>query len=146
MSDTNVQSLAEVGSSETSLGTLLLESGVLQPEDIERVLSYARDRQLRFGDAAVKLGLAEKSDIKHALARQFEYPYLKPNEGGFGKELVAAYEPFTRRVESLRALRMQLMLRWFAQGHTSLAVVSAEAREGRSYLLANLGVVFSPVR
>ncbi len=127
----------------TMLGTLLMESGVLREADIARVLVCAKEKQLRFGDAAIKLGLADKSDIEHALARQFEYPYLKPGVGNYGKELVAAYKPFTRRVESLRALRMQLMLRWFAAGHTALAVVSAKPREGRSYLAANLAIVFS---
>jgi len=142
-SETNVKPLQPKGSSETSLGTLLLESGALQAPDIPRVLQYATAKDIRFGEAVLKLGLASKDDIKHALAKQFDYPYLKPGEGGFDKELVAAYQPFTPRVEELRALRMQLMLRWFAAGNTSLAIVSSGDREGRTYLASNLGVVFS---
>jgi chain length determinant protein tyrosine kinase EpsG len=146
MSESNVQPLNTSKNdavSETSLGMLLMESGTLTEADIERVLLYAKDRELRFGDAAIKLGLAARSDIQHALARQFEYPFLKPGVGGYGKELVAAYKPFTPRVEAMRALRMQLMLRWFAAGNSTLAIISAGAREGRTYLAANLAIVFS---
>ena len=38
---------------------------------------------------------------------------------------------------------MQLMLRWFAAGNAALAIVSAEPREGRTWLAANLAIVFS---
>ncbi len=143
MADTNVHTLKEAAASASSLGTLLLESGTLTEADIERVLQHSRSKKMRFGDAAISLGLATPADIQHALARQFEYPYLKEGVGGYGKELIAAYQPFTERVEALRALRMQLMLRWFAAGNTALAVVSAQPREGRTWLTANLGIVFS---
>jgi receptor protein-tyrosine kinase len=58
---------------------------------------------------------------------------------------VAAYQPFSPRVEQLRAVRSQLMLRWFdkSEQRQTLAVVGAEKGEGRSYLAANLAVVFS---
>lgn len=143
MPEANVQPLQSASAADTNLGTLLLQAGVIKEADIERILKYAQDKQMRFGDAALKLGCAKKDDIEHALARQFDYPYLRAGVGGFGKELVAAYQPFTPRVEALRALRMQLMLRWFAVGNPALAVVSANEREGRSYLAANLAIVFS---
>ncbi|MBV5336462.1 MAG: polysaccharide biosynthesis tyrosine autokinase, partial [Deltaproteobacteria bacterium] len=61
----------------------------------------------------------------------------------FATELVAAYEPFSAQVETLRAVRSQLMLRWFATGHKALAVVSVNPGEGASLFAANLAVVFS---
>jgi len=143
MPEANVQPLKTEPAADSNLGTLLLEAGAISKADVERILEYARDKQMRFGDAALKLGVAKKDDIEHALARQFDYPYLRAGVGGFGKELVAAYQPFTPRVEALRALRMQLMLRWFAAGNPALAVISANEREGRSYLAANLAIVFS---
>lgn len=125
------------------LGTLLMEAGVIAESDVQRILACAQEKGIRFGEAAIKLGLASHSEVRYALARQFQYPYLRPGEGGFGKELIAAYDPFTQRVEALRALRMQLMFRWFGHGNQTLAIVSSAAREGRSYLTANLAVVFS---
>jgi protein-tyrosine kinase len=57
--------------------------------------------------------------------------------------LVAAYRPFSKQVEELRALRTQLLLRWFTPDRKLLAIVSAMNGEGRSYLAANLAIVFS---
>src|SRR5258706_15677072 len=58
---------------------------------------------------------------------------------------VVAYEPFHPRAEELRALRTQLLMRWSNAGarHRALAIASPGAREGRSYVAANLAVVFS---
>ena len=128
-----------------SIGAILIDSGRLTPEDAERVLRKQRDEGLRFGEAAIKLGLLKEEDIQFALSRQFDYPYLVPGESNVSAELVAAYQPFSRQVEALRALRSQLMLRWFngAPNHRALAVVSPSRKEGRSYLAANLAVVFS---
>ncbi len=60
-------------------------------------------------------------------------------------ELVAAYQPFSARVEELRAIRSQLMLRWFdkTEQRQVLTVVGTERGEGRSHLAANLAIVFS---
>ena len=143
MSELKFQSASVDAHMDTSIGTLLLESGALTESDVKQILRFAKNEHILFGEAAIKLGLANKADIQHALARQFDYPYLKAGEGDFGKELVAAYKPFTQKVESFRALRMQLMLRWFAAGHSTLAVVSATPQEGRTFLAANLAIVFS---
>ncbi len=128
-----------------SIGAILIDSGRLTPEDAERILHKQREAGLRFGEAAIKLGLLTEQDIQFALARQFDYPYLVAGESNVSAELVSAYQPFSRQVESLRALRSQLLLRWF-NGDTerrAISVVSAGRREGRSYLAANLAVVFS---
>jgi protein-tyrosine kinase len=131
-----------------SLGGILIDSGLLKPEDAERVLLVQKEHNLRFGDAAVRLGLLSESDIQYALSRQFSYAYLRKTPGDkkpVSDELVAAYEPFSPRVEQLRAVRSQLMLRWFdkADHRQVLTVVGTERGEGRSYLAANLAVVFS---
>lgn len=131
-----------------SLGGILIDSGLLKPEDAERVLLLQKEQNLRFGDAAVRLGLLSESDVQYALSRQFAYAYLRKTAGEkkpVSDELIAAYEPFSPRVEELRAIRSQLMLRWFdkADQRQVLSVVGAERGEGRSHLAANLAVVFS---
>jgi protein-tyrosine kinase len=131
-----------------SLGGILIDSGLLKPEDAERVLLLQKEQNLRFGDAAVRLGLLTDADIQYALSRQFSYAYLRKTPGDkkpVSDELVAAYEPFSPRVEQLRAVRSQLMLRWFdkADQRQVLTIVGTERGEGRSYFAANLAVVFS---
>ena len=131
-----------------SLGGILIDSGLLKPEDAERVLLVQKEQNLRFGDAAVRLGLLTEEDIQYALSRQFAYAYLRRTPGDkkpVSDELVAAYQPFSQRVEQLRSIRSQLMLRWFdrADQRQLLTIVGSDRGEGRSHLAANLAVVFS---
>lgn len=126
------------------IGAMLVEAGRLTQQDAERILDYQNRAQLPFGEAGIALGLLEQEDVQHALAMQFGHACLSP-EAGLGGELVAATQPDSEAVEHLRALRSQLMLRWFEndERHAALAVVSPGAGEGRSYIAANLAVLFS---
>ncbi len=129
--------------SDSSIGGLLLASGKITPENAERVLRMQKELGIRFGEAAQRLGLITESDLQQVLARQFDYPYLQVGEGKYSDKLVAAYQPFTAQVEALRAVRSQLMLRWFARGRKSLVVLGCDAGDGVSLFSANLGIVFS---
>jgi protein-tyrosine kinase len=128
---------------EANIGGMLLEQGKITPEDAERILRLQKDEGIRFGEAAKLLGLISDADIEQVLARQFEYPYLLPGQAAYPRELVAAYQPFSAEVETLRAVRSQLMLRWFAKGNRALMIASINAGEGVSLGAANLAVVFS---
>jgi protein-tyrosine kinase len=127
----------------SSMGMLLLDAGKLRAEDAERVLRMQKELGIRFGEAAVRLGLVSEADIEQALARQFAYPYLLKGESALSPRLVAAFEPFSPQVEALRAIRSQLMLRWFARGRKALAVVGVDPDDGVSIFASNLAVVFS---
>jgi chain length determinant protein tyrosine kinase EpsG len=126
------------------IGQILVESGRLSAADADRILQFQQDSQARFGEAGRALGLITEDDLRFALSVQFDYPYLG-RDSGLSRDLVAAYQPASAQVEQLRALRSQLMLRWFstAPERKGLAVVSAGRAEGRSYLAANLAIVFS---
>ena len=129
--------------SDTSIGALLMQLGKINKANNDKILQAQKEQSLRFGDAAIALGLVTESDISQALALQFHYPYLQPGQGAFSDELVAAYQPFSSQVEAMRGLRSQLMTDWFNQGFKALAVVSTNKGEGTSYLAANLAIVFS---
>jgi chain length determinant protein tyrosine kinase EpsG len=134
---------ADHTAADSSMGALLLDAGKLTPESAERVLRTQKELGLRFGEAALRLGLVSEDDIQQVLARQFAYPYLQKGQANFSPKLVAAYEPFSPQVESLRAIRSQLMLRWFARGRRALAIVGVDADDGASLFASNLAVVFS---
>jgi len=127
------------------IGALLVEEGKLTPREVERVLERQRKEHTRFGEAAVRLGLITEDDVRFALAKQFDMPHFTPASEGPSRELVAAFAPFHPRTEEMRALRTQLLIRWYnpEQGRKSLVVVSPESGEGRSYVAANLAIVFS---
>lgn len=126
-----------------SIGALLLDDGKISPSDAERIIALQKQKGLLFGDAAKELGLINDDDIQKALANQFDYPILTSLDENFSRELVAAYQPYSAEVEALRAVRGQLMLRWFNENQKTLALVSPSQGEGRSHLAANLAVVFS---
>ncbi len=128
-----------------SIGAILIDAGKLSVKNAEQIIRLQKTESLRFGEAGVKLGLLTDSDIQYALAKQYDYPYLAKGNGAVSDELIAAYNPFSRRVESLRAMRSQLMLRRFTgeASHKALAIVSPGRGEGRSFVAANLAIVFS---
>ena len=130
---------------DSSIGAILIRFGRLSVADADRIMRFSIEHNCRFGDAAIQLGVLTAADIELALSRQYDYPYLLPGESAISNEVIAAYEPFTTRVESLRALRNQLTWRWFETGkdRRALAITSAESGDGRSFLAANLAVVFS---
>ena len=130
-------------SADSSIGGLLLESGKITPEGAERILRMQKELGIRFGEAAQRLGLVTEADIQQVLARQFDYPYLQPGERKYSDKLLAAYQPFSPQVETLRAVRSQLMLRWFARGRKALVVAGVDSGDGASLFAANLAVVFS---
>jgi receptor protein-tyrosine kinase len=128
-----------------SIGSILIESGRLSSADADRISEHQQQHGLQFGDAAIALKLLAKEDIDYALAKQFDYAYLNNQDSSLSSQLVAAYKPFSRIGESLRAVRSQLMLRWLNAdaAHKVIAVVSAGKGEGRSFIAANLAIVFA---
>ena len=132
-------------SSGRAIGAILIDTGRLTAENAERILRRQKETGQRFGDAALELRLLTDEDIRFALASQFDYPYLPAGDNSLSHEVVAAYRPFSPVVEQLRALRSQLLLRWLDSEtkRRTLAIVSPDHSEGRSFIAANLAVVFS---
>lgn len=130
---------------ERSIGAILVDEGKLSLADAERIMIKQKREGLRFGDAAIRLGLVTEADIQRALSLQYDYSYLAAGDERISAEVIAAHSPFSKQVEGLRALRSQLMLRWFGTDldRRILAVVSTDLGDGRSFLAANLAVLFA---
>ncbi|MBP9064370.1 MAG: polysaccharide biosynthesis tyrosine autokinase [Aquabacterium sp.] len=128
-----------------SIGDIIAELRNLNAEQVERVLAHQRDNGVRFGEAAVALGLASKEDVLFALSQQFHYPYAPEEQRKLSPELVALNEPFSPRAESFRALRSQVMMRLFAEGEPrrAVALISPDAGDGKTYCAANLAVTLA---
>jgi protein-tyrosine kinase len=130
-----------------SIGAILVGEGRLSPSDVDKIEHYAREQGLRFGDAAIQLQLLAKEDVDFAIARQFNYPILTcGGQNGVGEEVIAGYRPESPSVESLRALRSQILFRWPRESARKvIAVTSPERGDGRSWLAANLATVFAQI-
>lgn len=126
------------------VGEILVAGGKMTPEQVEKVLQAQQTSDLRFGEIALKFGFVKRGDIDHALAIQFGYSSGEPSPNVPSK-LTAAVNPGAPFAEALRGLRSQLMMRWFdgTPGQTTLAVTSVDRGDGKSFVTANLGVIFS---
>ena len=128
-----------------NIGDILVATGRLSAANAARISERQQQDNSQFGDAALALQLLTKEDIDFALSKQFDYAYLTEQDTSLSPALVAAYKPFSRTGENLRAVRSQLKLRWFNGDlmHKVLTVVSPSAGDGRSFIAANLAVVFA---
>lgn len=131
-----------------SIGDIIAEIRNLSADQVEQVLRYQQDKGVRFGEAAVALGLASSDDVLFALSQQFHYPYAAEVQRKASPELVTLNEPFSRMAESFRSIRSQLMMRMAfekenATARRALAVVSPSSGDGKTFFVANLGVTLA---
>jgi len=128
-----------------SIGDILVATGRLSSKDAARILDYQKAHNVQFGDAAIKLKLLTKEDIDYALGQQYDYSYLTAANSNLSPALLSAYQPFSKVSENLRAVRSQLMLRWFNKmpEHKVLALVSPGKKDGRTFVTSNLAIVFA---
>lgn len=133
------------GNEEQSIGAILVETGRLTTADTQVIAREQKTKGVPFGVAAIQMGLVSQGDIDFALARQFDYPYVPARSGIVAPAVVAAYQPFGAVAEHLRLLRSQVALRWTNArvGAKALAVAGVNRGEGRSFVAANLAVVFA---
>ena len=140
---TSLDTLVGVATSDRRIGKILLETGKITNHDALNILLAQRELGLRFGDAALRLGILTASEITEALSLQFECAHLVRGAGGFSDELVSTYQPKSKTAEFLRSVRTQLLLRWFTPEQRTLAIVGPGCSEGRSYLTGNIAALFS---
>lgn len=133
------------GGGSRRIGAILASHGKLDEYGIERILEHHAKSSLRFGESALELKLITENDLQVALAEQFDFPCVLPQDPRFHRSLLAATRPFGKTAESLRALRAELMMRWLdhEQGARTIAVVGNDRGEGRSHIAANLAITFA---
>lgn len=130
----------------STIGTLLLQEGHLTHEQLEQVLIAQKRRRGRFGELAVKLRFVSQAALDSALARQYSgQTGLAGPRRWLPDDLVVARQPTAPFSEAMRALRGQLVSRWFGDtpAERALAVCSADQGDGRSFVCANLAIAFA---
>lgn len=124
------------------IGDLIRDARNLSAAEVEKVLACQRQHGVRFGEAAVTLGLASPEDVLNALAQQFHYPLATAERRVASPELVTLSQPFSVQAEAVRAVRSQLTMRWNKPEapRKALAVISPSTGDGKTYFAANLAV------
>lgn len=145
MTASKVVDFSTVHDPNRSIGAVLVEQGRLRDVDVENIRRFAEEHRLKFGAAAVQMRLVTQDDVEFALAQQFNYPPMAPGgAGGMSSEVVAAHDPQSEAVESLRTVRSRIVHGWMAKTQRRLlAITSSERGEGRSWMAANLAVLFA---
>lgn len=134
------------GAEQLSMGGLLVAAGALRPDQVGAVLQCQRQRGLRFGEAALALGLLEPAAIERALAIQFRYPYVAPGEHAYAAGLSMLYAPHGEEAAAFRAVRSHLLQHWFSAQRRSLALVGLDDGDGVSLFAANLAIACAQSR
>ena len=91
-----------------SIGAMLMDSGKITPDEAERVLRYAKDKNLRFGDAAQALRLVTAEDIQQVLdklPRHYAAVLLLRHYQGLSLAETAAALDITENAAKLRLFR-----------------------------------------
>ena len=58
------------------LGELLVEKGIIEAKELEKAVSFQKERGGLIGEIIVELGYAKEEDIAQALTAQYGFPYL----------------------------------------------------------------------
>jgi len=127
------------------IGDLIRDARNLSAAEVEKVLSYQREHGVRFGEAAVTLGLASPEDVLNALAQQFHYPLANAERRLASPELVTLLQPFSLQAEAIRAVRSQVTMRLSKPDavRQAMAVISPSSGDGKTYFAANLAVALA---
>ncbi len=131
--------------SDRSLGEIIRETRNLTADQVEKILAHQRTKGVRFGEAAIALGFVNAEDVLAALSQQFDYPYANAERRNASPELVVMNAPFSAQAESFRGLRSQVVMRTAADGQArhAIAVISPNAKDGKTYIAANLAVALA---
>ncbi len=125
------------------IGNILLNAGKITHDDMEKILELQRQEWVFFGEAAVKLGILTQDDMSWALASQFSYPFLEAGANRFSEEVITIHQPFIPQVEEFRSIRSGLILSGAGERLKTISVISPDPGDGRTFIAANLAVVFA---
>jgi protein-tyrosine kinase len=143
---TSSQDLKVHRSQDRSMAAILIAAGRLSVDDSEQIKKRQAENHKQFGEVGKELGLISPADVNFALSRQFEYPFPVLQNSLVSKEVGVAHRPYSDQAEAMRGIRSRLLLNWLSPASEigkALAIVSPSRGEGRSWVTANLAVLFA---
>jgi type IV pilus assembly protein PilB len=93
------------------LTEILVEAGVVTPEQVDEALKRQRETGLRTGETLVELGIATEVDIGWALSRQLGLTFVDLDIESLDRDLVASFPvELLRRLEAVPLIRSGSMV------------------------------------
>jgi len=126
-----------------AIGDILLAGGQLSATDLARIIALQRKENILFGEAAVSLGILTEEEVRAALASQYSYPCVSSDNAAFSPEMIVVHDPQSSSVEAFRSIRSSLMLLGVGKIIRTICVLSPEEGDGRTFVAANLAIVFA---
>jgi MSHA biogenesis protein MshE len=91
-----------------SLGSILVEAGVVTEEQIEAGLEHRQKTGCRIGEALVQLGIVTEVDLGWALARQLGLPFVDLDPTALDQSLIQSFpEGMLRRLQAVPLLKAE---------------------------------------
>jgi chain length determinant protein tyrosine kinase EpsG len=129
------------------MGQAFVNARKLTQEEVTKIIQLQRRSRVRFGEAAIRLGLLTEDDVHEVLSQQFNYQTVTRHGTGSRKKisdkLLIAHSPYSPQAEAIRRLRSETLLRLGEQRCIALALVSPGIGEGKSHLTASLAIAFA---
>lgn len=140
--------VVQASPADKSIGDIIRSAKNLDADKVQQIVNYQREHNLKFGEAAVALGIATRDDVLWALSQQFNYPYAAQSAQVPSEELIVASSPFSEEAEFFRDLRTHIINTvWAPSAETTakkvLAITSADSGDGKTFIAANLAIALS---
>lgn len=129
------------------MGQAFVNANKLTQDQVAKIVQLQRRTKVRFGEAAIKLGLLTERDVHEVLAQQFNYQtvakHAADNRKRISSKLLIAHSPYSAEAEAIRSFRSEILLRLSEKPCVMLALVSPNSKEGKSHLCASLAIAFA---
>ncbi|HRK37193.1 MAG TPA: polysaccharide biosynthesis tyrosine autokinase [Burkholderiaceae bacterium] len=147
LSPDSIQTPRPAPDSPNRMGQAFIAANKLTEDEVVRIVQLQQRKRIRFGEAAIKLGLLNEEDVHEVLAQQFNYQTIaKHGDGGkkrISSRLLISHSPYSTQAEAIRRFRSEVMLRAGEQPCLVIALTSPNAKEGKSHLSASLAIAFA---
>lgn len=126
------------------MGDAYVKANKLTPLDVEMIVDLQKKYDIRFGDAAIRLGLLTEDDVVDALNAQFDYASFSTHDTStISKTLDILHAPKSEAAEAIKRLRSELASRFAERETIVISVLSPAAGEGKSHISASLAIAFA---
>lgn len=126
------------------MGDAYVRAKRLTVEDVDMIVALQKRLDIRFGDAAIRLGLLSETEVREALNTQFNYSSFPTIDAtSISKTLDILHAPDGEAAEAIKRLRSELISRLEGEATIVLAILSPTAGEGKSHIAASLAISFA---